>query len=39
MKRKNAETQIRTGDSCIFSAVLYLLSYLGSWAAAPPNVA
>lgn len=37
---KNAEAQIRTGDSCIFSAVLYQLSYLGrrvDWFALPPS--
>lgn len=29
--RTDARTQTRTGDTCIFSAVLYQLSYPGQW--------
>jgi hypothetical protein len=29
--RAGAESQIRTGDTAIFSRVLYRLSYLGPW--------
>ena len=29
IEKSGAEAQTRTGDTCIFSAVLYRLSYLG----------
>ena len=36
MRKKNgAETQIRTGDTSLFRAVLYRLSYLGTQVAEP----
>jgi hypothetical protein len=31
LARTDARTQTRTGDTCIFSAVLYQLSYPGQW--------
>ncbi len=32
--KNGAEGQSRTGDTCVFSAVLYHLSYLGTFVAA-----